>query len=126
VVRSSTTKSGGMSIFECATLDSLVVISLQFTRITKSAQEPDSWPTDTPVKCLLSQGFQHDIAAGDSVALTGPGTRKRGRRTPPDQAGPSTTFDNTCSNIQVLPSRLPHSGMGVSSSFLDLAKPVQI
>jgi len=35
---------------------------------------PDSGQPDTPEKCWLSQGFQHDIAAGDSVALTGPRT----------------------------------------------------
>jgi hypothetical protein len=33
---------------------------------------PDTRLTDTPEQCLLSQGFQHDIAAGDRVALTGP------------------------------------------------------
>ena len=33
---------------------------------TESAQ------TDTLEKCLLSQGVQCDIAAGDSLALTGP------------------------------------------------------
>jgi hypothetical protein len=32
----------------------------------------DSAKPDIPEKCLLSQGFQHDIAAGDSFALTGP------------------------------------------------------
>ena len=32
----------------------------------------DSAQTDTLEKCLRSQGFQHDIAAGDSLALTGP------------------------------------------------------
>jgi hypothetical protein len=37
---------------------------------TESAQ------TDTLEKCLLSQGVQRDIAAGDSLALTGPTKRK--------------------------------------------------
>jgi hypothetical protein len=32
----------------------------------------DSVQTDTLEKCLLSQGFEHYIAAGDSLALTGP------------------------------------------------------
>src|SRR5262247_307587 len=34
----------------------------------------DSGHTDTQEKHLVLQGFQHDIAAGDSVALTGPRT----------------------------------------------------
>jgi hypothetical protein len=32
----------------------------------------DSAKPDMLEKCLLSQGFQHDIVAGDSFALTGP------------------------------------------------------
>jgi hypothetical protein len=36
----------------------------------------DSRQPDTLEKCLLWQGFQHDIAAGDRVVLTGPTSPK--------------------------------------------------
>jgi hypothetical protein len=35
----------------------------------------DSGQTARPEKCLLQKGFQHDITAGDSFALTGPPPR---------------------------------------------------
>jgi hypothetical protein len=42
----------------------------------------DSSQSDPLEKCLLSQGFQHDIAVDDSVALTGPhrGSRRYQRK----------------------------------------------
>src|SRR5262245_56178114 len=46
----------------------------------------DSVRTDILEKCLLSQGFQHDIAAGDNLALTGPGSERSFDETPDQQS----------------------------------------